>query len=55
MATGGRVVTVSEDAIGAARTELAAMGYAVEPTGAVAWAGAAAVTGPSVAVLTGRA
>ena len=55
MATGGRVVTVSEEAIGSARTELAGMGLAVEPTGAVAWAGAASVAGPVVAVLTGRA
>ena len=55
MATGGRVLTVSEEAIAAARTELFGMGYEVEPTGAVAWAGAAAVAGPSVAVLTGRA
>jgi threonine synthase len=55
MATGGRVLTVSEQAIGSARVELAGWGFEVEPTGAVAWAGASSVPSPSVAILTGRA
>ena len=55
MATAGRVVTVAEEAIAAARDDLAGLGFEVEPTGAVAWAGASAVASPVVAVLTGRA
>jgi threonine synthase len=57
MATGGRVVTVGEGAIIGAREELAGVGFEVEPTGAVAWAGVgavAAVAAPVVVVLTGR-
>ena len=54
MATGGRVVTVGDDAILGARGELSEIGLEVEPTGAVAWAGAAGIAGPIIAVLTGR-
>jgi len=38
-ASGGRVIVVSDGDILAAREELAGWGHAVEPTGAVAWAG----------------
>lgn len=54
-ASGGRVITVDEEAIASARADLAALGFEVEPTGAVAWAGSALVEPPTVAVLTGRA
>lgn len=58
VASRGRVVTVTEDAILAARTELAELGHGVEPTGAVAWAavvsGAVDDPGPVIAVLTGH-
>jgi threonine synthase len=62
-ASGGRVVTVGEEAIERARSELRGLGFEGEPTGAVAWAAAPAVwggggpgegAGPVVAVLTGR-
>jgi threonine synthase len=53
-ASGGRVLTVSEDAIAGAARELGGRGFDVEPTGAVAWAGLADVSPPAVAVLTGR-
>jgi threonine synthase len=58
-ASGGRVVEVGDEAILAARRDLARMGTEVEPTGAVAWAAAGRVgtslaPGPVVAVLTGR-
>lgn len=39
LASGGRVMVVGEEAIRAARSELAEGGFEVEPTGAVAWAG----------------
>jgi threonine synthase len=54
-ASGGRIVTVAEESIAAARVDLAARGFDVEPTGAVAWAGADLIEPPAVAVLTGRA
>ena len=58
LASGGRVVTVSEDAIGAARAELSGMGLEVDATGAVAWAARTQEgegrRAPSVVVLTGR-
>jgi threonine synthase len=56
IASGGRVVTVTEEAILAARDELAGLGHPVEPTGAVAWAAVPSVDadGPLIAVLTGR-
>ena len=57
LASGGRVVTVGEEAIASARDELAGLGFEVEPTGAVAWAGSNELgprEGPVVAVLTGR-
>lgn len=56
-ASGGRVVTVSEQELADARDELAAAGFDVEPTGAAGWAGlrTLASPGPAVAVLTGRA
>lgn len=63
MASGGRVLAVSEDEIAAARSDLAGLGFHVEPTGAVAWAGLARMVegggavgplGPLIAVLTGR-
>jgi threonine synthase len=56
LGTGGRVETVGEDEIAAAREDLAARGYEVEPTGAVAWAATRRRGGPTltVAVLTGR-
>lgn len=56
--SGGRVETVSEAAIAAAREELSGRGHDVEPTGAVAWAAAgrpgAGRTEPVIAVLTGH-
>ncbi len=69
MASGGRLLAVTEDEISAARSDLAGRGFYVEPTGAVAWAGLMRVLGPAgsdgargargaggpfVAVLTGR-
>jgi threonine synthase len=56
LATGGRVVTVPEEALQPARAELARMGMAVEPTAAAAWAatgGLGDATAPVVVVLTG--
>jgi threonine synthase len=56
LATGGRVVTVPEDALEPARAELARMGMAVEPTAAAAWAAAVGLgddRAPVVVVLTG--
>jgi threonine synthase len=54
-ASGGRLVTVTEAEIAAARADLAEMGYGVEPTGAVAWAARRQVQGGrTVFVLTGR-
>jgi threonine synthase len=58
-ASGGRVLTVSEEEIHSAGRSLAAAGHPVEPTGAVAWAavervGRGAGPEPVVAVLTGR-
>lgn len=44
MATRGRFLTVTDEQILAARAELAGWGHDVEPTGAVAWAGAAVLT-----------
>ena len=59
LASGGRVVTVDEDAIEAARRDLAGRALEVESTGAVAWAawqaGLVPGPGPAVIVLTGRA
>lgn len=57
-ARGGTIVTVTEEAIGAARHDLGARGIWVEPTAAAAWAavrdGSVAPAGASVAVvLTG--
>jgi threonine synthase len=40
VATGGRVLVVGEEAILGARSDLARLGFEVEPTGAVAWAAA---------------
>lgn len=57
MASGGRVVTVGEDAIGAARADLTDRGLPVEPTGAVGWAAVRALParpGPVIVVLTGH-
>ncbi len=57
LASGGRVVTVSEEAIAAAMVELSQLGHRVEPTGAVAWAAlrnGVGDGGPTAAVLTGR-
>jgi threonine synthase len=58
-ATGGAVVTVSEDEIAAAGAGLAILGFRVEPSAAAAWAGwQALATGgerSSVIVLTGAA
>ena len=51
-ASGGAVVTASEEAIAAAGVELAALGFRVEPAAAAAWAGR--VEGPAVVVLTGH-
>lgn len=54
-ASGGRVLTVSEEEIHAASRSLAAAGHPVEPTGAVAWAAVSRVgPGPVIAVLTGH-
>jgi threonine synthase len=56
LATGGQVVTVPEDALAPARADLAAMGMAVEPTAAAAWAAARELSDPAapvVVVLTG--
>ena len=58
LASGGRVITVSDEAILAAQKEVGGMGFPVEPTGAVAWAGARSIESdgsPHIAVLTGRA
>jgi threonine synthase len=55
-ASGGRILTVGEDAIADARSELGRLGFDVEPTGAVAWAalaGGRPADGPVVVVLTG--
>jgi threonine synthase len=58
VASGGRVLTVSEEELEAARVELGGMGMRVEPTGAAAWA-AAQKRGddpePVVVVLSGAA
>lgn len=58
VASGGKVVTVSEDEIGAARLDLEGRGFDVESTGAVGWAawqaGLVPDRGPTVIVLTGR-
>ncbi len=58
LATGGRLVTVGEGEIEGAREHLDQLGWAVEPTAAVAWAAADRLTGhrggPVVALLTGR-
>ena len=60
LASGGRVEAVGEEAIAEARADLAARGFEVEPTGAVAWAASRQSgeprtgAGPVVAVLTGR-
>lgn len=57
MASGGRVVSVPEDAIVAAGATLARAGLLVEPTAAAAWAGfarSAALPEPVVVVLSGR-
>ena len=45
LASGGRILVVGEEEIHAARSELAEMGFEVEPTGAVAWAGLGAWMG----------
>jgi threonine synthase len=58
VASGGRVLTVSEDDLEAARVALAGMGMGVEPTGAAAWAAARRVgdaSEPVVAILSGAA
>jgi threonine synthase len=57
MASGGRLVTVSEADIEAALTDLGRLGFEVEPTGAVGWAAVPhmpGVDGPVIVVLTGR-
>lgn len=58
VASGGQVVTVSEDELEPAQDELAKMGIAVEITSAAVWAawkrGAATADGSVVIVLTGR-
>ncbi len=66
LASGGRLLVAGEEPILAAQAELAELGFDVEPTGAVAWAGVGlfgplgplggvpAGPGPVVAVLTGR-
>ncbi len=66
VASGGAVLAVSEDDIGAATAELHGLGFPVEATGAVAWAALPSLRsarpggpgggrpGPVVAVLTGR-
>jgi len=63
LATGGALVSVTEDSIAQARQSLAELGLAVEPTGALAWAwlahsverqGSPSLAAPVVAVLTGR-
>jgi threonine synthase len=57
--SGGRVVSVTEEEIAASRAQLARAGVFVEPSGAVAWAWAAAAglrgsaEGPAVVVLGG--
>lgn len=56
LASGGRLVSVTEDAIAAARRDLAERGYPVSATGAVGWAAAGspgAEGGPVVVVLSG--
>lgn len=54
-ASGGEILAVTEEAIGAARAELVGIGFEVEPTGAVAWAARPAVPSGRVAfVLTGH-
>jgi threonine synthase len=58
VATGGAVVTVSEEALGSARVDLARLGLGVEPTAAAAWAALPALDAcpqPAVVVLTGAA
>jgi threonine synthase len=58
VASGGRVVTVAEEALEPARSELAGLGLAVEPTAAAAWAAVGRAGGlpePVVVVLTGAA
>jgi threonine synthase len=58
-ATGGRVVTVTEESVSRAVSELLDMGIPVQPTGAVGWAAATsstvAATGPVVVLATGGA
>jgi threonine synthase len=55
IASGGQVLTVTEEEISAAAEALAGAGHRVEPTGAVAWAAAGRVgPGPVIAVLTGH-
>jgi threonine synthase len=58
LASCGRVVTVAEEALEQARSELAERGLAVEPTAAAAWAAVGRAEGmpePVVVVLTGAA
>ncbi len=58
LATGGTIVTVSEEALAQAGAELARLGLAVEPTAAASWAALAAGSHgpePVVVVLTGAA
>jgi threonine synthase len=58
VASGGRVLTVSEEELEAARLALAGIGMQVEPTGAAAWAGAQRTGGglePDVVILSGAA
>jgi threonine synthase len=56
LASGGRILAVSEVDIAAAGAELARLGFPVEPTAAVGWAARSAIgaPGPTVVVLTGR-
>jgi threonine synthase len=60
LASGGKVLTVSEAALAAAQVALARMGMRVEPTGAAAWAahgqgGTGNDQGPVVVILSGGA
>ena len=52
-ASGGAIVTVTEDEIADAQAQLAKSGVLVEATSAAAWAGASTVDEGSVVVLTG--
>jgi threonine synthase len=60
VATGARVVTVTEEQLDPAQAALARLGVRVEPTAAAGWAGLGALAGadpgpgPTVVVLTGR-